>query len=71
MKKVWEDPAMLVLGVDSTKEGEMPYQFVPEDDYVGMRATCRICNITFDTVPEYNVHAKNEHGANEDGYVHS
>ena len=72
MKKVWEKPQFLALGVDNTQEeGMVPYQFVPEEDYVGMRATCRKCGITFSPVAEYNVHAKNEHGSEEDGYVHS
>ena len=44
MKKVWEKPQFLALGVDNTQEeGMVPYQFVPEEDYVGMRATCRKC----------------------------
>lgn len=71
MKRQWNKPEVLALGVDSTREDIMPYQFLPEEDYTGMKATCRKCKLTFSSVAEYNAHVKKEHNKQENGYVHS
>lgn len=71
MKRKWNKPVVLALGVDSTREDIMPYQFLPEKDYAGMSATCRRCNLTFSSVAEYNAHVKINHNNEENGYVHS